>query len=207
MYKDYIKRVIDIIVIVLIFPLFLIIYIPVVIMIKLDDGGPIFYCGERVGKNSKKYKMYKFRSMVINAPDIRNEDGSTYNESNDYRQTKVGRILRKLSIDEVPQIINVIKGDMSIIGPRPSPPGNAHLYSEEYLKKFSVRPGITGYTQAYFRNNANIEEKQKSDLYYVENVSFKLDFKILFKTVKTVLKREGLYTNKEMENKINESKN
>jgi lipopolysaccharide/colanic/teichoic acid biosynthesis glycosyltransferase len=202
MYRSYIKRIIDFIIASLIFPLFLVLYISIAILIKLDDGGPIFYCGSRVGKGLKKFKMYKFRSMVINAPDIRNEDGSTYNERDDRRQTRIGRFLRKTSIDEIPQILNVIKGDMSIIGPRPSPTGNMHLYSKNYLKKFSVRPGITGYTQAYFRNNASVEEKKRSDVYYVENLTFKLDFKILLKTISTVLKREGLYTN----NSTSESK-
>jgi len=177
-------------------PLFFILWLIVGIAIKLDDGGPIFYCGERLGKELKKFKMYKFRSMIVNAPDLRNEDGSTFNSSNDVRLTRVGKIIRELSIDEVPQIINVLKGDMSLVGPRPSPCGNTHLYSQEYLKKFDVRPGITGYTQAYFRNNATIDEKQEADIYYVNNISFTLDLKIIFKTIVTVIKREGLYTNK-----------
>ena len=195
MYKNCVKRLIDIMICLLILPIFMVIYIPIAILIKLDDGGPILYCGERVGKDLEVYRMYKFRSMVINAPDLRNEDGSTFNSSNDNRLTKVGKFIRKLSIDELPQILNVLKGDMSLIGPRPSPLGNEHLYSKIYLRKFNVRPGITGYTQAFFRNNATIEEKQKSDLYYVENISIKLDTTVLLKTILTVLKREGVYSN------------
>ncbi|WHY59426.1 sugar transferase [Peribacillus simplex] len=198
MYKIFIKRIIDFILCFLALPFFLICYTFVAIAIKLDDGGPIFYSGERLGKNFKKYKMYKFRSMVIDASDIRNEDGSTYNSSFDKRVTKVGRVLRKLSIDELPQILNVLKGDMALIGPRPSPSGNTHLYSKDYKRKFAVRPGITGYTQAYYRNGVSIEQKQKSDIYYVDNLSFVLDIKVFFKTLLTVIKQEGIYTNKKL---------
>ncbi|MDC7783890.1 sugar transferase [Priestia megaterium] len=195
MYKIFSKRIVDFLLSLIALPFFLICYALVAIAIKLDDGGPVFYCGERVGKGLKKYKMYKFRSMVINASDIRNEDGSTFNSSHDDRLTRVGRVIRKLSIDELPQILNVLKGDMALIGPRPSPSGNTHLYSEEYLRKFTVRPGITGYTQAFFRNGASIEQKQKSDVYYVDNLSFSLDIKVFFKTLLTVIKQEGIYTN------------
>ncbi|GAB6256323.1 sugar transferase [Peribacillus sp. N1] len=195
MYKVFLKRMIDFILSLIALPFFLIFYSIVGIAIKLDDGGPIFYCGERLGKDLKKYKMYKFRSMVIDARDIRNNDGSTFNSSNDDRLTRVGRIIRRLSVDEVPQILNILKGDMALIGPRPSPCGNTHLYSQEYLMKFNVRPGITGYTQAFFRNGASIEQKQKSDIYYVNNLSIVLDLKICLKTVLTVFKQEGIYTN------------
>ncbi|MGG1217966.1 sugar transferase [Priestia endophytica] len=195
MYKSFFKRTIDLVLGILALPVFFFFYIIVALAIKLDDGGPIFYCNDRLGKGLKKYKMYKFRSMVINAADIRNKDGSTFNSMNDARLTRVGRVIRKLSIDELPQILNVIKGDMSLIGPRPSPCGNTHLYSEEYMQKFNIRPGVTGYTQAFFRNNASIEQKQKSDIYYVEHMSFLLDVKVLLKTFSTVLKQQGLYTN------------
>jgi len=194
-YEKVFKRIIDLLIGLLAFPFFLVCYVIIGAAIKLDDGGPIFFAGERLGKNLKKYKMYKFRSMIVNAPDVRNKDGSTFNSSGDSRLTRVGRIIRKLSIDEVPQILNVITGTMSVIGPRPSPIGNAHIYSQEYKKKFNVRPGITGYTQAYYRNGASLDEKQKWDLYYVENISFLMDIKVFFKTIATVFKREGLYTN------------
>lgn len=195
MYKNYTKRILDITASLIILPIFAVIYTLVAVMVKLDDTGPVLYSGERIGKNFKKYKMYKFRTMIVNAPDIRNEDGSTFNSSSDKRLTRVGKVLRKLSIDEIPQIINILKGDMSLIGPRPSPIGNEKLYSQEYLEKFAVRPGVTGYAQAFYRNDATIEEKQKSDLYYVKHVSLILDVKILLRTIVTVIKREGLYTN------------
>ncbi|CEP81817.1 sugar transferase [Paraclostridium sordellii] len=194
MYK-IIKRSIDILLSLTILPLFIVLLIPISIAIKLEDGGPIFFCGERVGKNRKVYKMYKFRTMEVNAEDLRNEDGSTFNSENDPRVTKIGRLLRKTSIDEVPQILNVIIGDMSFIGPRPSPCGNEHLYSEWYLKKFDVLPGLTGYNQAYCRNSATLDVKQKNDIFYVDNISFMMDIRIFFKTIVTVIKKDGIYTN------------
>lgn len=192
MYEKFLKRFIDIILSLTLLPIFLVLFIPISIIIKLEDGGRVFYCGKRVGKGQKEYKMFKFRSMKENSSDIRNNDGSTYNSSNDRRVTRVGKVLRKLSLDEVPQIVNVLIGDMSFIGPRPSPLGNEKLYSKEYLKKFTVRPGITGYNQAYFRNNATVLEKQKNDLYYIENISFFLDMKIIIVTAYKVFKREGI---------------
>ena len=194
MYK-YIKRTIDILLSLLALPLFVLIFIPVSIAIKAEDGGPIFFCGERVGKNRKIYKMYKFRTIKVNADDLRNEDGSTFNSEDDPRVTKIGRILRKTSIDEIPQILNVLVGHMSFIGPRPSPCGNDHLYDKWYLKKFDVSPGLTGYNQAYCRNSATLDVKQKNDIFYIENMSFVLDIKIFFKTIMTVIKRDGIYTN------------
>lgn len=161
MYRKYFKRAIDIFVSILVFPIFIIFFIPIAIIIKLDDRGPIFYNGKRLGKDLVEFKMHKFRTMKMNAPDIRNEDGSTYNSDSDPRLTKFGRILRKTSIDELPQIINVIKGDMSLIGPRPSPLGNQDKYSREFLKKFNVRPGITGYNQVKLRNQATQSERIK----------------------------------------------
>src|SRR5690606_18350475 len=122
-----------------------------------------------LGKDMKEFKMYKFRSMKVNAPDIRNEDGTTFNSSDDARVTKVGRILRNTSVDEIPQLINVIKGDMSLVGPRPSPLGNKDIYPEEFFKKFEVRPGVTGYNQVILRNKATMEQRIKNDSYYVEN--------------------------------------
>ena len=195
MYEKYFKRIFDLVVAIFILPIFILIYILVGILIKIEDGGKILFKGQRLGKNLKIYNIYKFRSMKENAEDLRNKDGSTYNSEHDERVTKVGKILRKTSIDEIPQILNVIKGDMSIIGPRPSPTGNIDKYPKEYLEKFKVRPGITGYNQAYFRNNISIEEKQKNDLYYVRNISFKLDLKIILRTIKTVIKKENIYTN------------
>lgn len=191
----YIKRLIDFIICLVSLPFFLIIAIPIAIAIKIEDSGPIFYLDERLGKDSKKLIMYKFRSMKVNSPMLVNEDGSSYNSQKDPRVTKIGRFLRETSLDETPQILNVLKGEMSIIGPRASTYDAIGTYLPDEEDKMKVKPGITGYTQAYYRNSIPTREKRLLDAWYANNVSFLLDFKIFFKTIKTVLKHENLYTN------------
>jgi undecaprenyl phosphate N,N'-diacetylbacillosamine 1-phosphate transferase len=135
--------------------------------------------------------------MKMNAPDIRNEDGSTFNSEDDPRLTKVGKFIRKASIDETPQILNILKGDMSFIGPRPDLPEDLKIYTDYQKQKLNVRPGITGYSQAFFRNSISQNEKFNNDVYYAKNISFVFDMKILLKTIKTVLKKENVYKNSE----------
>lgn len=195
MYTHFFKRVLDFILSVLALPFWLIIAIPIMIAIKLDDGGPVFYKSKRVGRGFKQFGMYKFRSMKVNAPDLRNADGGTYNAADDPRVTKIGKILRETSLDETPQLLNIIKGDMSIIGPRAGDWESVDTYEDDEKDKCKVRPGLTGYCQAYFRNSATVREKRLKDAWYANNVSFCLDVKIFFKTIATVLKRENLYTN------------
>lgn len=193
MYRKHIKRLLDIIIALVALPFVLIIGIPIAIAIKIEDGGTVFFLGPRYGKNMKKFKMFKFRSMKMNAKDIRNPDGSTYNSAQDDRQTKVGKFLRKTSLDELPQFINVLVGDMSFVGPRPSPMGNEATYTDFIMKKFQVSPGITGLNQALKRNSATMEERYKNDVYYAEHVSFELDVKIIIMTIKSVLLRKNIY--------------
>lgn len=193
MYRRYIKRILDIIIALIALPFILIIGIPIAIAIKIEDGGSIFFLGPRYGKDMKKFKMFKFRSMKMNAEDIRNADGSTYNSAQDDRQTRIGKFLRKTSLDELPQFLNVLVGDMSFIGPRPSPMGNEATYTEFIKKKFQVRPGITGLNQALKRNSATMEERYKNDVYYAEHISFALDVKIVLLTIKSVLLRKNIY--------------
>jgi lipopolysaccharide/colanic/teichoic acid biosynthesis glycosyltransferase len=138
--------------------------------------------------------------MIVNAPDVRLADGSTFNSDDDPRLTKVGKILRKTSIDELPQIINVIIGDMSFIGPRPDPVDWLDKYTAEERKFLNVKPGISGYNQAYFRNSADGATKLKNDVYYAVNISFMLDLKILLKTFRTVLFHENLYIEESRKN-------
>lgn len=193
MYQKYIKRLIDICFGLLgLIPLFFAIVL-VAPIIYATDKGPIFYNAKRLGKNGVPFKMYKFRSMKVNAPDIRNEDGSTYNGDDDPRVTKIGRIMRKTSIDELPQFINVLLGDMSVIGPRPDPLDDMNIYTDEQKKKLNVRPGITGYNQAYFRNAITQDKKFNNDVFYANNMSFSFDVKIFFKTISTVLLRKNVY--------------
>ena len=196
MYKRFGKRLIDIFVSLIGLPFFAIIFVIVAPIIYFSDKGSVFYNADRLGYKGKIYKMLKFRSMKMNAPDIRNADGSTFNSEDDPRVTKIGKILRKTSLDETPQILNVLKGDMSIIGPRPNLPSVPYDQLPEIeRKRLDVRPGITGYNQAYFRNSVSSEEKFKNDVKYVESVSFAFDAKILFQTIKSVLKRENINTN------------
>lgn len=197
MYRKFVKRLIDIITAILALPLWLLILLVVGPIIYFQDRGPIFYNAGRLGKNGKVFKMYKFRSMKMNAPDIRNADGSTYNAEDDPRLTSIGKFIRKTSIDETPQIINILKGDMSVIGPRPDLPEHMNLYEGEESRKLEIRPGVTGYSQAYFRNTIPWKERIINDIYYIDHLSLWIDIKIFFKTVVSVLKREDVYVSSE----------
>lgn len=188
-----VKRVLDLVCAIIMLPLIGLLIIIVGIAIKLEDGGSVFYFPERIGKNRKIFKMYKFRSMKENAPDIRMEDGSTYNSPNDDRVTKVGKFIRKTSIDEIPQLLNVIKGEMSFIGPRPDSAMWIDNYTEEEKIIHNVLPGISGYNQVVSRNASSTKEKLANDIYYVENISFLLDLKILFLTIKNIIGSKNIY--------------
>lgn len=193
-YKTYVKRILDIIfALLLLIPVLFVVGICSV-LIKLDDRGPTFYCGKRLGKNGRVFKMYKLRTMKVNAPDLRNPDGSTYNSQGDSRLTRIGRFLRKTSFDEIPQIINILIGDMSFIGPRPDLPEHINIYVGDDLRKLEVLPGVSGYNQANLRNGVQWKERLKNDVYYVNNISFFLDLEILFKTIKVIMRQEGIYT-------------
>lgn len=195
-YQTKAKRAIDIICSIFAMPLVIPVSALIALAIKLDDGGPIFYKSKRIGYGFKEFDMLKFRSMKVNAPDIRNSDGSTFNSSSDSRVTKVGRYLRETSLDEIAQIFNVLKGDMSLIGPRAGDVESKYTYEADEKDKSLVRPGISGYTQAYYRNNLGVREKRLYDAWYAHNVNFFLDVKILMKTIKTVFFKENIYTNK-----------
>jgi len=198
MYKKYIKRWLDFILALIALPFVLLLIGVMAPIIFISDSGQIFYNGLRRGMGGRPFKMFKFRSMYVNSPDIRNQDGSTFNEDSDPRVTKIGRFMRKTSIDEVPQLLNVLIGDMSFVGPRPTLSTKSFDEVEiERRKRYDVRPGITGYAQAYYRNSISQEDKFKYDLYYVDHVSFSLDFKIMLKTALSVLKRENIYISKE----------
>ena len=150
----------------------------------------------RIGKGFKEFGMLKFRSMKINSPDLRNEDGSTFNSKTDPRVTKIGHILRETSLDEIPQVFNVLAGQMSIIGPRAGDVESKNTYENDEKDKLLVRPGITGYTQAYYRNGLGVREKRLYDAWYAHRVTFGLDVIIFFRTIKTVCTHENVYTNK-----------
>ena len=195
MYKSFIKPVCDWLIALIAFPFFCILWVIVAIAIKIEDGGPVFYMANRIGKDSKKLRMYKFRSMKVNAENITNPDGSTYTAKDDPRVTKVGRFLRETSLDETAQLLNMLKGEMSLIGPRASGWDALPTYQEDEVDKMKVRPGITGYTQAYYRNSISVREKRLYDAWYANHITFWLDVKIFFKTIVTVLKHDNVYTN------------
>ena len=194
-----IKRVIDVILasvaLILLSPLFAII----AIAIKIDSKGPVFFAHKRIGKNGKIIKLYKFRSMVINAeeliksftPEQIREYKENYKLTNDPRITKVGKFLRKTSLDELPQLINIINGDLSIIGPRPVVADELEKYGVNKDKFLSVTPGLTGYWAANGRSNTTYEQRMEMELYYIDNLSLKMDIKVFFKTILSVLKKEG----------------
>lgn len=161
--------------------------------IKHEDAGPVFYNAPRVGKDGREFTMYKLRSMKENAPDLVMEDGSTYNGADDPRMTRIGAFMRKTSLDEIPQFLNVLKGDMSVVGPRPDLKRETELYEGEEGIKLTVKPGVTGYAAVYGRNSLPWHDRLALDVYYVRNQSFALDAKVFIKTFQTVFAQEGIY--------------
>ena len=197
MYKHFFKRIIDVCIGLFALPFVLLVIVILAPFIYFTDKGPLIYNANRAGKDYKPFKMFKLRSMYVNSPDLKNADGSTYNSDDDPRVTPIGRIMRKTSLDEFPQFLNILLGDISFIGPRPKLycPEKYPNGLPEYMKKsFLVKPGVTGYAQAYYRNSITNEEKFKWDAYYAETLSFMMDVKIIFKTVKSVLFRENINT-------------
>ena len=199
----FVKRIIDIIGaivgIIILVPLTAVVW---VINNLSGDHGPLFYSHERIGKNGKHFKMYKFRSMCMNSQEIleklldedeeaRKEWNDTMKLRNDPRITKIGKILRKTSLDEFPQFINVLKGDMSLVGPRAVIDGEIEKFGIHKDTVLSVKPGVTGYWAANGRSDTSYEERVEMETYYAENVSLFLDFEILIKTVISVVRKEG----------------
>lgn len=202
-YKACIKRIVDIIIgiigTIILIPLTAIIW---TIEKLSQEKGPVFYAHSRIGKNGKVFKVYKFRSMVVDAdkvlkeylekyPDERKEYEENIKLKNDPRITKIGKFLRKTSLDEWPQFLNILLGDMSLIGPRPIVEKELELYGDNKQTLLSVKPGLTGYWQANGRSNTTYDQRIQMELYYVKNLSPLLDLKIFFKTFIAVLKKEG----------------
>jgi len=196
-----IKRLFDIVSSALAIIIFFIPMAIVALLVFLEDGGTPFYGHERIGQNGKRIKIWKFRSMRLDAGNL--EDWLTPEQIEQYRKefkitddpriTKIGNFIRKTSIDELPQLFNILSGTLSVVGPRPIVEEETLQYGEDIAKFLSVKPGLTGYWQAYARNNVGYEDgkRQEMELYYVDNCSLALDIKILFKTVISVLKRDG----------------
>lgn len=194
-FKRFLDMVIAIIGIVVLSPVMLI----VAILVRVDSPGKVVFAHERIGKNSKKIKIYKFRSMYENSEEIfrnftedqKKEYYENFKLDNDPRITKVGKVIRKTSLDELPQLINVIRGDMSIVGPRPIVEAEISKYGVYFEKFTSVTPGVTGYWQANGRSETTYDERVKMDMYYIDNRSLLLDTKIIIQTIISVIKKEG----------------
>ncbi len=186
MYRKYIKRILDftlsLIALIVLSPILLI----TATLVKIKLGSPIIFKQQRPGKNEKIFTLYKFRTMT----DKKDEEGNLLPD--EQRLTKFGKILRSTSIDELPELINILKGDMAIVGPRPLLVEYLELYNEEQRHRHDVRPGLTGLAQISGRNSISWEEKFKEDIEYVENISLLRDIKIILKTIAKVLKREGI---------------
>jgi undecaprenyl phosphate N,N'-diacetylbacillosamine 1-phosphate transferase len=191
--KNYIKvkRIVDISLSFIGLLVFLPWMVVISIAIKLDSKGPILFKQERLGLNGKVFHMYKFRSMVVGA-----EKGGVYETKGDPRVTRVGKFIRKTSFDELPQFINILRGDMSIIGPRPTlshHPWPLEQYSDEQIIRFKVRPGLTGWAQINGRKDLTWEKRIQFDMEYVQNASFFFDVKIFIKTIiKVVMMKDNL---------------
>lgn len=158
--------------------------------IIVDSRGPVFFRQVRAGKNGHHFCIYKFRTMVIGAE---NQGAGVFVEIEDPRITKVGRLLRHTSLDELPQLINIIKGEMSLVGPRPTLPYQVENYDQRQIRRLEVKPGITGWAQVNGRSTLSWPERIELDLWYIDNWSFWLDLKILLKTFKVVIGRSNLY--------------
>lgn len=187
---EVIKRLIDVVCsflgVLVLSPLFIII----AIIIKITSKGPVFFSQKRVGKNGKEFNMYKFRSMVVNAEELKEKlaaqnemSGPMFKMKDDPRVTNVGKFIRKTSIDELPQLWNVLKGDMSLVGPRPSLPKEVAQFEDWMYRRLEVKPGLTCYWQVSGRNNIDFEDWMKLDIKYVDERSTWIDIKLIFKTV------------------------
>ncbi len=171
----------------------------IALLIKIDTKGPILFVHHRVGKNGCPLSLYKFRSMYTDAeakiaeftPEQKTEWEENFKLVNDPRLTPVGRILRQTSLDELPQFFNILRGDLSFVGPRPVVPDELKKYGEKKDKFLSVTPGLSGYWQAYARNSCSYEKRMEMELYYVENANYLWDIKILFATVGALITRRG----------------
>lgn len=182
-FNSFIKRLFDIVFSIIFIILSLPVFIILIIVIKLFDNGPVFYLQKRLTKDEKEFIIYKFRTMKVNAE---KETGAILSPINDVRLTSLGRILRKFKLDEIPQIFNVLLGDMSVVGPRPERKHFTNKYkriNEYYKYRFNVKAGITGYAQVYGKYDSSYKDKLDYDLYYISNYSFLSDLSIIFKTV------------------------
>lgn len=195
MYKNFFKRILDVTLSVLALIVLCWLYLIIAVLIKLTSPGPVLFKQDRIGRNGKVFKFYKFRSMRVNAE---HTGSGVYSDRNDPRVTKVGKFIRATSIDELPQLFNILKGEMALIGPRPPltyHPWKWEEYTDEQRRMFDVRPGITGWAQVNGRKDVEWNRRIELNVWYVDHVSFGLDFKIFWLTIFKII------TNADNENK------
>ena len=185
-YEKYIKRLLDLLCSLLVVVLFCWLYVIVAILVRVKLGSPVLFTQNRPGKDGKIFKLYKFRTMT----DAKDADDNLLPD--DVRLTKFGKLLRATSLDELPEMFNIIKGDMSLVGPRPLLVQYLDLYNEEQKHRHDVKPGLTGYAQVHGRNAITWEQKFEMDVWYTRNLSLLVDLKVLIDTVRVVLSREGI---------------
>lgn len=188
-YEKYFKRPLDMFCGLAAVTVFWWLYLILAILVRIKLGSPVLFTQERPGKDEKIFKLYKFRTMT----DARDENGNLLPDMK--RLTKFGMFLRNSSLDELPEVFNIIKGDMSVLGPRPLLVKYLPLYNERQRRRHEVRPGLSGYAQAHGRNATTWEDRFEMDISYVDNITFIGDLKLIFDTVKAVLKHEGIDTN------------
>lgn len=205
MYQELIKRVIDLILsfvgLIILTPFLIIIFC----LIKMDSSGPVLYKQKRIGKDGREFQMLKMRSMKVES-----EKGGVFSKKGDPRVTRIGKLIRVTSIDEIPQLINIIRGEMSLIGPRPVLPYHPweyEKYTKEQIKRFKVRPGITGWAQVHGRKDLEWDQRLKYDVEYVEKLSFALDLEIFFLTIYKVVFMKDNYNIESTINEIKSSEN
>ena len=163
--------------------------------VKMSSPGPVLFKQERLGLRGIGFTLFKFRTMEVGAPDLRNPDGSTFSSSTDQRVTNVGHFLRNTSLDELPQLFNIFRGDMSLVGPRPDQIDQLQYYTPIELRKLEAKPGLTGLAQINGRNSISWQQRKELDVVYVEQQSMLLDLSIMCKTVPYVLQRRNLHAN------------
>ncbi|BDI28737.1 multidrug MFS transporter [Capsulimonas corticalis] len=194
------QRVLDVVFSALMLLIFLPVFVAIALLIKFDSPGPVLFTQARVGKDGVEFPFYKFRSMVPNAEALRNDlekqnerNGPVFKMRNDPRVTRVGRVLRRYSLDELPQLFNVLKGDMSLIGPRPALPREVALYTPRQAQRLAVMPGVTGLWQVSGRANISFERSVELDLHYIQHQSLGLNLRIMLMTIPAVLTGDGAH--------------
>jgi undecaprenyl phosphate N,N'-diacetylbacillosamine 1-phosphate transferase len=191
--QEFVKRLIDIIIAELALVMLSPVLLLIALAIRLDSTGEVLFRQKRTGRGGRPFTLFKFRTMFVDSPDLRNSDGSTYNGREDARVTRVGRFLRTTSLDELPQLFNVLAGDMSLVGPRPDLVDQTSYYGPDQWRRLIVRPGITGLAQINGRNGIPWADRTLLDLEYVSNLSLQKDGQILWRTVGYVLARRDIF--------------